>query len=232
LYLTTPYQAFTKKIVPLTRSLPLILHYIPQLQTHFHEFFQGITNQSSTQNSGLDGVLLLYEKFFETILDEGVGHANQSIEDLFRIGAINGLEAALIEKTYSTASQVFKLLSASLLAVETKTPKGANGKAFKKKKKTTELVSEPVSLEARLDGVWRICKPYLSKQMKPHVRSCAAKVWAVLLRRARGYPMRCLVVAMVKDLEDEDAVEGLAAALSEGLKVSIGCAGTCLILAY
>jgi len=32
--------------------------------------------------------------------------------------------------------------------------------------------------------------------------------------------MRCLVTAMVKDLDSEDAVEGLAAALSEGLKVS------------
>jgi hypothetical protein len=219
--LTIPYQAFTKKIIPLTRSLPLILHYIPQLQSQFHEFFQQIANQSTTQNSGLDGVLLLYEKFFETVLDEGVSCANDAIEDLFRIGAINGLEALLIEKTYSTSSQVFKLLSTSLLTEETKSAKSSGAKTSKKKtKKNAAPRPEPVSMQARLDGIWRICKPYLSKEMKPHVRSCAAKVWAVLLRRARGFPMRCLVTAMVKDLDSEDAVEGLAAALSEGLKVS------------
>jgi hypothetical protein len=220
LYLTLPYQAFTKKIIPLTRSLPLILHYIPQLQQHFHEFFTEITSQSTTQNSGLDGVLLLYEKFFETVLDEGVGCAEQAVEDLFRIGAINGLEAALIEKTYSTASQVFKLLSSALLTADSKATKTNSTKSLKRKKKAAAQV-ETVSPEARLEGIWKTCKAYLSKQMKPHVRSCAAKVWAVLLRRARGQPMRNMVVVMVQNLDDEDAVEGLAAALSEGLKVSI-----------
>lgn len=165
-------------------------------------------------------MLLLYEKFFETVLDEGVGCAEQAVEDLFRIGAINGLEAALIEKTYSTASQVFKLLSSALLTADSKATKTNSTKSLKRKKKAAAQV-ETVSPEARLEGIWKTCKAYLSKQMKPHVRSCAAKVWAVLLRRARGQPMRNMVVVMVQNLDDEDAVEGLAAALSEGLKVSI-----------
>lgn len=161
---------------------------------------------------------MLYEKFFETVLDEGVVCAEQAVEDLFKIGAINGLEAALIEKTYSTASQVFKLLSTALLTSDVK-PKSAGGKGLKRKKKTTVAI-ETVLQEDRLDGIWKTCKAYLGKQMKPHVRNCAAKVWAVLLRRARGQPMRNMVVVMVKNLDDEDAVEGLAAALSESLRVS------------
>ena len=162
---------------------------------------------------------MLYEKFFETVLDEGVVCAEQAVKDLFKIGAINGLEAVLIEKTYSTASQVFKLLSSALLTTDVKGSKATGSKTLKRKKKSVVAV-EVVSQEARLEGIWKTCKAYLSKQMKPHVRSCAAKVWAVLLRRARGQPMRDMVVVMVKNLDDEDAVEGLAAALSESLKVS------------
>jgi hypothetical protein len=192
------------------------LHYIPQLQSHFHEFFSKITNQSSKENSGLDGVMLLYEKFFETVIDEGVGCVEQATEDLLRIGGLNGLEAILIEKTYSTISQLFKLLSTPILS--NPTPKSSSMKSKKSKKQPVPATQ--ITAESRLRALWRSCVPYLSKTAKPHVRSCVAKVWAVLLRRARGEVLKSMVGVMVKGLEDEDSVEGLAAALSEGLKVS------------
>lgn len=216
LFLTIPYQELTKKVIPLTRSLPLILHYTPRIQSHFHDYFSSITNLSTKSNSSLDGALLIYEKFFETILDEGVQWLEQATEDLLRIGALSGLEAVLIEKTYSCLSQIFKVLCGKILYAQESTTSKAQRKSSARKKAQqdpTHLASED-----RLRTLWNLCRVHLTASAKPHVRNCVANVWAVLLRRARGQSMRNLTMVMVESLDDQDSQEGLAAALSDGLK--------------
>lgn len=193
LHLVIPYTTLTKQLIPLTRTLPLTLHNLQPTQQLFHAFFQAITPAATTESSGLDGVLVLYSKWFETISEEGVGYLVEGAEDLLRIGGLNGLQAVLIEKTYSTLSAICKTMAPALVL-----------------HKTTESTQI-------LQDLWTRCTPYLSASVKPHVRSCVAQTWAVILRRARGDVARDLIHIMVERME-EVGVRGIASTLSEGMK--------------
>lgn len=193
LHLVIPYTTLTKQLIPLTRTLPLTLHNLQPTQQLFHAFFQAITPAATTESSGLDGVLILYSKWFETVSEEGVGCLVEAAEDLLRIGGLNGLQAVLIEKTYSTLSAIFKTMAPSLV-----TPKTPESRQI-------------------LQDLWAKCTPYLSANVKPHVRSCVAQAWAVILRRARGDVARDLIHIMVERM-DEVGVRGIASTLSEGMK--------------
>lgn len=193
LHLTIPYTTLTKQLIPLTRTLPLTLHNLEPTQRLFHEFFAGITPASTTESSGLDGVLVLYSKWFETISEEGLPYLVPAARDLLRIGALNGLQAVLIEKTYSTLSAIFKTMAPSLVA--TTAPRQT------------------------IDDLWTECAPYLvtTPAVKPHVRACVAQAWAVILRRARGDVAKHLIGVMVRGMEHVGE-RGVASTLSEGMK--------------
>lgn len=193
LHLVIPYTALTKQLIPLTRTLPLTLHNLQPTQQLFHAFFQAITSAATTEASGLDGVLILYSKWFETVSEEGVGCLVDGAEDLLRIGGLSGLQAVLIEKTYSTLSAIFKTMAPAL--VQQKTPQR----------------------KQILQNLWGRCTPYLSASVKPHVRSCVAQAWAVILRRARGDVARDLIQIMVDHMVDV-GVRGIASTLSESMK--------------
>ncbi|KAJ9115827.1 hypothetical protein QFC22_004968 [Naganishia vaughanmartiniae] len=220
LHLTIPYTTLTRQIIPLTRTLPLTLHNLEATQAIFHSFFEGITPASTTESSGLDGVLVLYSKWFETITEEGCGHVVQGAKDLLRIGGLNGLQAVLIEKTYSTLSAIFKTMAASLVSY---------GNSIKQGTSSTSTTENKEQRRQILQSLWAECAPYLSTSVKPHVRACVSQAWAVILRRARGDVARDLIEIMVQGLvtsgttsEDGAAggVKGVASALSESMKGS------------
>ncbi len=154
-------------------------------------------------SSGLDGVLVLYEAFFATLLGEGLEYGKEATKDLLRIGALNGLEAKLIEATYSSLSAILKTLSSPLFSLPSK--------------ERTSTVS----------GWWTNFTPYFSSSRKQYVRNCVAEVWAVVLRRARGEISKeilgCMVgtsfVEIAQDDKDEKMSESaLAAVLAESMK--------------
>lgn len=222
LHLTIPYTTLTRQIIPLTRTLPLTLHNLDATQAIFHSFFEGITAASTTESSGLDGVLVLYSKWFETITEEGCGHVVQGAKDLLRIGGLNGLQAVLIEKTYSTLSAIFKTMASSLVSY------GNSSKQGTPSSKTSENQAQRRQI---LQALWAECAPYLSTSVKPHVRACVSQAWAVILRRARGDVARDLIEIMVQGLvtpgttSDDNTiaaggVKGVASALSESMKGS------------
>ncbi|KAJ9108547.1 hypothetical protein QFC19_002263 [Naganishia cerealis] len=229
LHLVIPYTTLTRKITPLTRTFPLTLHNLEATQAVFHSFFAGITPASTTESSGLDGVLVLYSKWYETITEEGVGYVVQGAKDLLRIGGLNGLQAVLIEKTYSTLSAIFKTMASSLVSYGSNTSKSHSSS-------TTSEAKDHGRRRQILQELWTECAPYLSTSVKPHVRACVAQAWAVILRRARGEVARDLIEIMVEGLvvvgssegEDERSpvvaagagVKGVAGALSESMKGS------------
>lgn len=193
LHLVIPYTTLTRQLVPLTKTLPLTLHNLEPTQRLFHEFFQAITPAATTEASGLDGVLVLYSKWFETVSEEGLACLVQAAEDLLRIGALNGLQAVLIEKTYSTLSAIFKTMAPSLVSTQ--------------------------GSKQILDGLWTQCAPYLvtTAAVKPHVRACVAQAWAVILRRARGDVAKHLIGVMVRGMETVGE-RGVASTLAESMK--------------
>jgi hypothetical protein len=154
-------------------------------------------------SSGVDGVLVLYEAFFATLLGEGLLFGQEATKDLLRIGALNGLQAKLIEATYSLLSAILKTLSSPLFSLP------------------------PRERTSTISAWWNNFSSYFSASKKQYVRNCAAEVWAVILRRARGEVSKeilgCMVgnsfTATTSDDNNEQVSESaLAAVLADSMK--------------
>lgn len=70
IHLCHPYVLFTKFITPLNRTLPLSLLNVKETWTAFEEFLRDVKRTDTTESSGLDGVLVLLEKWVETVQEE------------------------------------------------------------------------------------------------------------------------------------------------------------------
>ncbi len=146
-------------------------------------------------------MLVLYEAFVETLQGEAVAYVQQASEDLLRVGALAGLEAVLIEKTYSSLSAVLKTLSAPVIALEAP------------------------ARQTTICALWSAFAAYFDAGRKAYVRQCVAEVWSVLLRRTRGETARRLVGIMVAHANTDNAAIdplALAAVFSEAMKGAPG----------
>ncbi len=168
---------------------------------------------------GLDGILVLYEKLYETVLEEGLPHIDEGFDDLLRIGALKGLQPTLVEKTYTCASALIKLLAPSLLITLDKSPSAPIP--------STSSSPPPPPIHITVANLWSTLSPYLSSD-RPHVRNCVAGIWSVLLRRARGAIASRLIEVMLLggscSAEREEKIEkryeeGVVLVLSDSMKV-------------
>lgn len=262
-HLTARYVALSSRLRPLVRTLPLALLNIRETYAAFGHFLAGVnvklggasgSNEASGRDSGLEGALILVERWIESVreetinvridvpIDEPQTRSRVSDEDeamdmleqdagetatangdrendlepddieaaldepaeppaevrephrtisrsifaalcaaLLRVGALQGLDPSLVEKTYGCLAGVVRIVAGEVLA-ESALPE-----------------DEAVALMSPLDELLTVTRPYLSRTAKPHVRACVADVLAALARRARGTSARRFVRALLNE---------------------------------
>ncbi|WVO17934.1 hypothetical protein L204_105632 [Cryptococcus depauperatus] len=186
--LTVPYQNFQETLLPVTNTLPVTLHNLPQIQGIFHEFYINLDNGQDHIHSGLGSVLELHQALYETCLGEAVSYIPQTVQDILRVAALRALGPRLVEESYSTLSLILRTIASSLL--------------------------KP-SADSFLRETWAHIKTYLSLGAnKDYVRRCSADAWVGVIRKARSDGLVRLMSLLLK--ENVDGMEAVWAHSMKG----------------
>jgi U3 small nucleolar RNA-associated protein 20 len=179
--LTLPYQDLSRELVPLTTTLPITLLNLSRISGIFSAFYSSLKEGTDNADSGLDSALHLHRALYETCLSEAVSELPETTKQLLRVGALRALEPKLVERTYSTLSQILRITAPSLLKPESKDI---------------------------LQQAWSEVRPYLRpKQNKRVIRKCVADAWVGVIRKARGDGLaRLLDVLLEGEYEGMEAV--------------------------
>ncbi|WVR04081.1 hypothetical protein IAU60_001080 [Kwoniella sp. DSM 27419] len=191
--LTTPYQDLSRILTPLTTTLPITLHNLPQIQQAFFAFYANLPEGQDNVHSGLDPTLSLHQALYETCLGEAVPYVPETAKLLLQVGALRALDPRLVERTYSTLSLILRSIASPLLRSDEKA-------------------------QITLRATWLEVRPYLRpKDNKRYVRKCVADAWVGVIRKARAEGLTRLIQLLL-----EDEVEGMEAVWSHSLKGTSG----------
>jgi U3 small nucleolar RNA-associated protein 20 len=179
--LTVPYQELSRELSPLTTTLPITLLNLPRIVAIFSEFYSSFKGGRDYVDSGLDSALHLHQALYETCLGEALSQLPETTEHLLLIGSLRALDPKLVERTYSTLSQILRIIASPLLKPEAKDV---------------------------LEQTWARVRPYLRpKQNKRYIRKCVADAWVGVIRKARGDGLaRLLDVLLGEESEGMEAV--------------------------
>ncbi|WWC59942.1 uncharacterized protein I303_102505 [Kwoniella dejecticola CBS 10117] len=187
--LTTPFQDLQRSIIPLSSTLPITLHNLPQIQQVFSDYYSKLQEGQVFTHSGLDSVLFLHQALFETCLSEALSLIPGTTRSLLRVGALRALDPKLVERTYSTISLILRTIASSLLKSDS-------------------------TAQNTLRETWKEVRPYLHpKENKRYVRKCVADAWVGVIRKARSEGL-----ARLMDVLLEEETEGMEAVWSHSLK--------------
>ncbi|ORY25251.1 hypothetical protein BCR39DRAFT_485643 [Naematelia encephala] len=189
--LTAPFQELQRVLIPLTSSLAITLHNLPSITSTFVAFYDALKPGDEHLHSGLDSALQLHQALYETCLGETLPYLSRTVEAILRVGALSRLDPKLVERAYSTLSQILRISSAQLLKPDE-------------------------SAQQVLRETWTAVRPYLRpRQNKRYVRKCVADAWIGVIRKARGDGLGRLMNVL---LEGEDDGEGMEAVWSHSFK--------------
>ncbi|ODN80830.1 hypothetical protein L202_02973 [Cryptococcus amylolentus CBS 6039] len=181
--LTIPYQDVQRILIPLTNSLPITLHNLPEIQKVFHNFYSNLADGHEHTHSGLDSVLFLHQALYETCIGEAVVYVPETVKDLLRVGSLRALDPKLVERTYSTLSLILRTIASSLL-------------------------KSNAAAQAALEETWENLYPYLApKANRSYVRRCVADAWTGVIRKARSEGLNRLMDLLLSgDFQGMEAV--------------------------
>lgn len=191
--LTAPYQALARALRPLSTSLPITLLNLSAIFALLTDYYAGLKDGEDHLNSGLESALSLQLALYATCLGEAAPHLPQTAHDLIRVGALRALEPKLIEKSYSSLSEILRLLAPTILKADQ-------------------------SAQETLRSTWQRVTPYLRpRENKRYVRKCVADAWIGVIRKARGEGLERLMAVLL-----DGQAPGMEAVWSGSMKGTSG----------